>query len=92
MIVIEETDDYTLYASDVDYGTNLAWWDPLLTYVGALDEETGKADPWEEMKARVFSGGRAKDSDDILYYQGVNASKAGFGIGMGLDYEDFTKN
>jgi hypothetical protein len=56
-----------------------------------LDDETGKSDPWEEMKARVFSGGKAKDSDDILYYQGVNANKAGFGIGMGLDYEDFTE-
>jgi hypothetical protein len=56
-----------------------------------LDDETGKSDPWEEMKARVFSGGKAKDSTDILYYQGVNANKAGFGIGMGLDYEDFTK-
>lgn len=56
-----------------------------------LDDETGKSDPWEEMKARVFSGGKAKDSNDIMYYQGVNANKAGFGIGMGLDYEDFTK-
>jgi len=43
------------------------------------------------MKARVFSGGKAQGSNDILAYQGANANKAGFGIGMGLDYEDLTK-
>lgn len=55
-----------------------------------LDEQSGKKeeDPWEAMKARVFSGGKAADADDILSYQGHNANKAGFGIGMGLDYED----
>lgn len=55
-----------------------------------LDEQTGRAeeDPWEAMKARVFSGGQTSDSNNILAYQGVTASKAGFGIGMGLDYED----
>jgi hypothetical protein len=55
-----------------------------------LDEQSGKKeeDPWEAMKARVFSGGKANDSNDILAYQGVNANKAGFGIGMGLGYED----
>ena len=57
-----------------------------------LDEESGKTDAWEEMKARVFSGGKATDGNDILAYQGANASKAGFGIGMGLDYEDLTKS
>lgn len=51
---------------------------------GGKEEE----DPWEAMKARVFSGGKAKSSNDIMAYQGANASKAGFGIGMGLDYED----
>jgi hypothetical protein len=39
------------------------------------------------MKARVFSGGQASDSKDIVALQGINAQKAGFGIGMGLDYE-----
>lgn len=39
------------------------------------------------MKARVFSGGQASDSSDIVSLQGYNAEKAGFGIGMGLDYE-----
>jgi hypothetical protein len=52
-----------------------------------LDESSGKQNAWEEMKARVFSGGQAADSKDIVALQGVNAQKAGFGIGMGLDYE-----
>lgn len=54
-----------------------------------LDKETGNdnSNAWEEMKARVFSKGQAKDSNDILALQGVNAEKAGFGIGMGLDYQ-----
>lgn len=52
-----------------------------------LDKQSGKNNEWEEMKARVFSGGKASDSNDILAYQGVNAAKAGFGIGMGLSYE-----
>jgi translation initiation factor 1 (eIF-1/SUI1) len=41
---------------------------------------------WEDMKARVFSSGQAKDSSDIISLQGANASKAGFGIGAGIDY------
>lgn len=43
---------------------------------------------WEDLKARVFSGGATSDSNDILALQGQNAKKLGFGIGMGLDYED----
>ena len=43
---------------------------------------------WEDMKARVFSGGQTTDSNDILALQGPAAQKAGFGIGMGIDYED----
>ena len=43
---------------------------------------------WENMKARVFSRGATSDSNDVLALQGVNAQKAGFGIGFGLDYED----
>jgi hypothetical protein len=39
------------------------------------------------MKARVFSGGATSDSNDIIALQGINAQKAGFGIGMGLSYE-----
>jgi hypothetical protein len=52
-----------------------------------LDKQSGKEDAWEKMKAKVFSGGQAANSNDILAYQGANASKAGFGIGMGLTYE-----
>jgi translation initiation factor 1 (eIF-1/SUI1) len=50
-------------------------------------EERGQKE-WENLKARVFSGGATNDSDDVLALQGQNAQKAGFGIGMGLDYED----
>jgi hypothetical protein len=58
-----------------------------------LDKQTGRRDSnaWEDMKARVFSKGKAKDSNDITALQGQNAKKAGFGIGMGLGYEDLTK-
>lgn len=50
-------------------------------------EERGQVE-WENLKARVFSGGATNDSNDVLALQGQNAIKAGFGIGMGLDYED----
>jgi hypothetical protein len=56
-----------------------------------LDAENGSnrgQKEWEDMKARVFSGGATSDSNDVLALQGVNATKAGFGIGLGLDYED----
>jgi hypothetical protein len=58
-----------------------------------LDKNSGQApeNKWEEMKARVFSGGKAKNGSDVLALQGANAQKAGFGIGMGLGYEDLTK-
>jgi hypothetical protein len=59
-----------------------------------LDAESGSnkgQQEWEDMKARVFSGGATNDSKDILALQGQNAKKAGFGIGMGLDYEDLRK-
>ena len=52
-----------------------------------LDKQTKKEDPWQAMKARVFSGGATGDPNDVLALQGHNASKAGFGIGMGLSYE-----
>jgi hypothetical protein len=52
-----------------------------------LDKNSGKKDAWEEMKARVFSGGKATNANDVLALQGINAQKAGFGIGMGLSYE-----
>lgn len=43
---------------------------------------------WEDLKARVFSGGQSSDSNDILSLQGQNATKAGFGINNGLEYTD----
>ena len=52
-----------------------------------LDKESGKGNEWEEMKARVFSKGKAANANDIVAYQGANAQKAGFGIGLGLEYE-----
>jgi hypothetical protein len=51
------------------------------------NEEKGQKE-WEDLKARVFSGGKATDSNDVLALQGQNAKKVGFGIGYGLDYED----
>ena len=54
---------------------------------GDRNENKGQKE-WEDMKARVFSGGKATDSNDVLALQGVTAQKAGFGIGMGLDYGD----
>jgi hypothetical protein len=54
---------------------------------GETNKDKGQKE-WEDMKARVFSGGKATDSNDVLALQGVNAQKAGFGIGMGLDYGD----
>jgi hypothetical protein len=53
----------------------------------ASDSDRGQKE-WENLKARVFSGGATNDSNDVLALQGQNAKKAGFGIGMGLDYED----
>ena len=59
-----------------------------------LDKQSGSKrgqKEWEDMKARVFSGGKTGDSNDIISLQGFAAQKAGFGIGVGLDYEDLTK-
>jgi len=56
-----------------------------------LDKESGKdrgQKEWEDMKARVFSKGQADNSDDVLSLQGPKAKQLGFGIGLGLDYED----
>ncbi len=54
-----------------------------------LDAQSGnkEQDPWEKIKAKVFSGGATDNPDDVLSLQGQNAQKAGFGIGMGLGYE-----
>jgi hypothetical protein len=52
-----------------------------------LDKNSGNSNEWEDMKARVFSKGKAENGNDILALQGKNAERVGFGIGMGLDYE-----
>ena len=52
-----------------------------------LDGGSDSQKEWEDMKARVYSGGKTSDSRDILALQGQNAKSAGFGIGLGLDYE-----
>jgi len=66
----------------------------FLAAIQGVDIEKGqnKQNEWENLKARVFSKGKTSDGNDVLALQGVNAQKAGFGIGMGLDYEDLTKN
>lgn len=51
-----------------------------------LDKENGAQDLWEEKKAKFFSGGATTDANDVVALQGANAAKAGFGVGMGLDY------
>lgn len=53
-----------------------------------LDEQNGRGQKeWEDLKARVASNGATSDSKDILALQGKNAEAAGFGIGLGLEYE-----
>jgi hypothetical protein len=52
-----------------------------------IEKQSGEQDAWERMKARVFSGGQTSDANDIVAFQGANAEKAGFGIGLGLSYE-----
>lgn len=62
--------------------------------IQGIDLDGGKKnaeeDPWEAMKARVAaktSGITPQNSNDITSFTGVKARQAGFGIGMGLDYE-----
>lgn len=56
-----------------------------------LDKNSSQQDEWEQMKARVFSKGKTSDPNDIATFRGAKASKAGFGLGMGLGYQDLTK-
>lgn len=53
-----------------------------------LDEPEEPENTWEDIKARAFSGGKARDSKDILALSGRNAQIKGFGIGNGLEYFD----
>jgi hypothetical protein len=65
----------------------------FLAAMQGVDLEEGRQDepdPWEAMKARVAareSGVGSGDPNDITSLQGIRAQQAGFGIGMGLDYE-----
>ena len=63
----------------------------FLASLQGIDLEEGNASSgpqkWEEMKTRVFSGGATSDPNDIISLQGQAAAQAGFGIGMGLEYE-----
>lgn len=55
---------------------------------GGDDDEVRGQQEWENLKARVASGGATNDANDILALQGQAAAQAGFGIGMGLSYEN----
>jgi hypothetical protein len=60
-----------------------------------LDKQNGGKsgqDIWEQKKAKFFSGGATTNSNDVVALQGANAAKAGFGIGMGLGYENLVEN
>ena len=47
---------------------------------------TNKVKSFEDIKAKVASGGATEDANDILALQGFNAKQKGFGIGNGLGY------
>ena len=53
-----------------------------------LDKESGKSrqDEWTAMKERVF-GQAQGDPKDVTSLRGQKAQEAGFGIGLGLNYE-----
>jgi hypothetical protein len=63
----------------------------FLAAIQGIDLDKNKSqeeDPWTKLKNKVFNGGR--QDNDILTYKGDKAQRAGFGIGMGLDYENLT--
>ena len=60
-----------------------------------LDKQTGrrpkstgqkKASTFEDIQARVFSGGMAQDANDILSLQGSLGARKGFQIGKDMGY------
>jgi hypothetical protein len=63
----------------------------FLAALQGVDNEGGSQEEgkmkWEEIKARAYSKGNAIDSNDVVGLQGAAATQAGFGIGLGLDYE-----
>ena len=65
-----------------------------------LDKQTGrdrrprktqqkKASTFEDVQARVFSGGLAQDANDILSLQGSLGARKGFQIGKDMGYGRF---
>ena len=68
-----------------------------------LDKETGrknkprkteqkKASTFEDIQARVFSGGLAQDANDILSLQGSLGARKGFQMGKDMGYGRFHDN
>lgn len=57
----------------------------LAAMQGVDIDEDKQEDKWQEMKNRILYGG--KDEKDITTLTGARAVDAGFGIGMGLEYE-----
>ena len=68
-----------------------------------LDKETGrdkqpkkteqkKASTFEDIQARVFSGGMAQDANDILSLQGSLGARKGFQMGKDMGYGRFHDN
>jgi hypothetical protein len=52
-----------------------------------IDKNKVDNDEWERIKAKVYSKGKTSNPRDIVALQGDAAKRAGFGIGVGLDYE-----
>jgi hypothetical protein len=51
-----------------------------------LDEGAPRQDEWTKLKDKVF-GAKEEDTKDVTSLKGTKAQEAGFGIGMGLEYE-----
>lgn len=61
----------------------------FLAAIQGIDLDSNNENPqkkWEDLKARAFSGGKVKDSNDIVSLSGIEAKQKGFGIGRGLEY------
>lgn len=53
-----------------------------------LDKENNAGrQKFDELYAKATSKGRTENSKDILALSGTAAQQAGFGIGVGLDYQ-----
>jgi hypothetical protein len=61
----------------------------FLAALNGVDLDGGKEEQstWEEIKARAYQKVTGVDSNDVVSLQGGAAARAGFGIGIGLDYE-----